>query len=205
MIVIRVSGGPDDLHRELLQVPNVHEARIIGEEVEIRVDGHEDSHSDILTHLVGKGFRILDFRQRQVDPRRRFHDRDEGRSAVNRVFAFASAAGDRINPVAVKEFRQAVQSRWVTAVFMLFLLLNLCIIGGYLMLSPNAATSIDGGRDIFMFLEGILFFTCLGFIPLFTGARLSIERNDTNIDLFFHHPRSRRARSSVESTSPRWR
>lgn len=104
---------------------------------------------------------------------------------MNRVFAFASAVGDRINPVAVKEFRQAVQSRWVTAVFMLFLLLNLCIIGGYLMLSPNAATSIDGGRNIFMFLEAVLFFTCLGFIPLFTGARLSIERNDTNIDLFF--------------------
>lgn len=67
VIVIRASGGPDSLHRELLQVPNVHEAKIIGEEVEIRVDGHEDSHGDILTHLVGKGFRILDFSQRQVD------------------------------------------------------------------------------------------------------------------------------------------
>ncbi len=67
VIVIRASNGADSLHKELLQVPLVQEARIIGEEVEIRVDGGEDSHSDILTHLVGKGFRILDFRQRQMD------------------------------------------------------------------------------------------------------------------------------------------
>lgn len=104
---------------------------------------------------------------------------------MNRLFAYASAVGDRMNPVAVKEFRQAVQSRWVTTVFTLFLLLNLSIVGGYLMLAPNAATSIDGGRNIFLVLEGILFVTCIGFIPLFTGARLSFERNDSNIDLFF--------------------
>ena len=67
VIVIRVSGGADALHKELLQVPLVLEAKIVGEEVEIRVDGNDDAHSDILTHLVGKGFRILDFRQRQMD------------------------------------------------------------------------------------------------------------------------------------------
>ncbi len=66
-IVIRAAGGADALHKELLQVPLVQEARIVGEEVEIRVDGSDDVHSDILTHLVGKGFRIVDFRQRQMD------------------------------------------------------------------------------------------------------------------------------------------
>ena len=66
-IVIRAAGGVDPLHKELLQVPAVQEARVIGEEVEIRVDGGDDVHSEILTHLVGKGFRILDFRQRQRD------------------------------------------------------------------------------------------------------------------------------------------
>ncbi len=104
---------------------------------------------------------------------------------MKRLFAFASTVGDRINPVAVKEFRQAVQSRWVSAIFLLFLLLNLGIVGGYLMLSPDAATSIDGGKNIFIALESILFFTCIGFVPLYAGIRLSLERNDTNIDLFF--------------------
>ena len=66
-IVIRAAGGVDALHKEVLQVPAVQEARVIGEEVEIRVDGGDDIHSDILSHLIGKGFRIVDFRQRQMD------------------------------------------------------------------------------------------------------------------------------------------
>jgi ABC-2 type transport system ATP-binding protein len=66
-IVIRAAGGPDALHKELLQVPAVQEARVVGEEVEIRVDGGDNAHSDILAHLIGKGFRIVDFRQRQMD------------------------------------------------------------------------------------------------------------------------------------------
>lgn len=66
-IVIRAAGGPEALHKELLQVPAVLDARILGEEVEIRIDGGDDAHSDILAHLIGKGFRIVDFRQRQMD------------------------------------------------------------------------------------------------------------------------------------------
>ena len=104
---------------------------------------------------------------------------------MRRLFAWASAAGDRVNPVAVKEFRQAVQSRWVIAVLMLFLLINLAVVGGYLMLSPDADTSINGGQEVFMFLLSILLFTCIGFVPAYAGVRLSLERNDANIDLFF--------------------
>ena len=47
-------------------MPAVQAARVIGEEVEIRVEGGDETHSSILTHLVGKGFRIVDFRQRQM-------------------------------------------------------------------------------------------------------------------------------------------
>ncbi len=66
-IVLRAADGAELLHRELLQVPAVLEARIIGKEVEIRVDGDEAVHGDILAHLVRKGIRIVDFRQRQID------------------------------------------------------------------------------------------------------------------------------------------
>ena len=99
--------------------------------------------------------------------------------------AAASEAGDWINPVAVKEFRQAVRSRWVVAVLMLFLLLNLVIVGGYLLLSPDAPTDMDGGRGVFMFLLVILVLTCLGFVPAYAGIRLTLERHSTDIDLFF--------------------
>ena len=104
---------------------------------------------------------------------------------MKKLLALALAASDRVNPVAVKEFRQAVQSRWVIAVLMLFLLVNLSVMGGYLMLSPNVEASIDGGRNIFLFLLSILLITCIGFVPAYSGIRLSLERNDANIDLFF--------------------
>ncbi len=67
VIVIRAAGGTDALHKELLQMPSVQEAHVVGEDVEIRVDGSDEIHSEILTHLVGKGFRIIDFRQRRMD------------------------------------------------------------------------------------------------------------------------------------------
>jgi ABC-2 type transport system ATP-binding protein len=65
-IVIRAAGGPEALHRELVQVPSVREARLVGEEVEIQIEGGDDVSSAILIHLIGKGFRIADFRQRHL-------------------------------------------------------------------------------------------------------------------------------------------
>jgi hypothetical protein len=104
---------------------------------------------------------------------------------VSTTSALASTASDRLNPIAVKEFRQAVQSRWVIAILMIFLLLNLVIVGGYVMTSPEAATSATGGRTVFGFLLAILLLTCIGFVPIYTGVRLSMERNDANLDLIF--------------------
>ncbi len=67
-IVLRAAKAtPEALYKELLQLPAVQEARVVGKEVEICVDGDEDADSEILTHLVGKGIRIVDFRQRQMD------------------------------------------------------------------------------------------------------------------------------------------
>ncbi|MDZ7616837.1 MAG: ABC transporter ATP-binding protein, partial [Patescibacteria group bacterium] len=47
-LVLRAADGAESLHKELLQMPAVLEARIVGKEVEIRVDGNEDVHGDIL-------------------------------------------------------------------------------------------------------------------------------------------------------------
>ena len=67
-IVLRAAKAtPEALYKELLQLPAVQEARVVGKEVEIRVDGDEDADSEILAHLIGKGIRIVDFRQRQMD------------------------------------------------------------------------------------------------------------------------------------------
>jgi ABC-2 type transport system ATP-binding protein len=66
-ITIRAAGGAEPLYKELVQMPAVRSARVVGEEVEIRVEGGDDVPSAILAQLVGKGFRIVDFRQRQMD------------------------------------------------------------------------------------------------------------------------------------------
>jgi ABC-2 type transport system ATP-binding protein len=66
-IVIRAAGGPEPLYRELVQLPTVRQARITGDDVEIQIEGGDDAGSAILSHLVGKGVRIIDFRQKQMD------------------------------------------------------------------------------------------------------------------------------------------
>jgi hypothetical protein len=104
---------------------------------------------------------------------------------VRKLLSWTASAEDWINPVAVKEFRQAVQSRWVMAVLMLFLGINLIIVGGFLATSPDAAVSAGHGRDMFGGLLVLLMLTCMGFVPLYAGLRLSLERNDANIDLLF--------------------
>jgi hypothetical protein len=96
---------------------------------------------------------------------------------------------DALNPIVVKELRQAVQSRFVVTVLLLFLLLQLVVMGIFLI-----ANSIDGrleqsdfqaGRDVFFWLQIVLLTTCMIFLPAYTGFRLAAEHSDTNVDLLF--------------------
>jgi ABC-2 type transport system ATP-binding protein len=66
-IVIRTIGNVEAMYRELLQLPSIIDAQLVGEEVEIQVEGNDNVNSDILTHLIGKGFRVAEFHQRQMD------------------------------------------------------------------------------------------------------------------------------------------
>ncbi len=104
---------------------------------------------------------------------------------MNPALAAATAVADRVNPIVVKELRQAVRSRFVIAILMLFLLVNLSVIGVYVMFADEAATSSTGGRDIFMWLLAVLAFTCICMVPIYASVRLAAERNDTNTDLLF--------------------
>jgi ABC-2 type transport system ATP-binding protein len=66
-IMVRAACGTDVLLRELLQTPLVRESRIVGEEVEIHIDDNDSASVATLTHLVGRGLSIVEFRRRQVD------------------------------------------------------------------------------------------------------------------------------------------
>jgi hypothetical protein len=109
---------------------------------------------------------------------------------------FLADLGDRINPIVVKETRQAVNSRMVAAFLLLFLAIQLVVM--FLMISSRELRDPDeidlrAGRDLFRFVQGILLGTCLILIPTMTGARLAAERSDVNVDLLFISSLSPRA------------
>lgn len=102
-----------------------------------------------------------------------------------KVDGFGSRLNDAINPIVIKELRQAVQSRFVTATLMILLCIQLVALGLYLLFSGEATTSFDAGRQIFIILLGIVFAAGMLFVPLYTAIRLVAERSDTQVDLLF--------------------
>jgi hypothetical protein len=101
---------------------------------------------------------------------------------------FTDKLDDLLNPIVVKELRQAVKSRIVISALILFLLVQLSIL--LLNLSfgdrpTGEAFNLHAGRDIFLILQAILLGTCMVLIPPYAGVRLSAERSDTNVDLLF--------------------
>jgi hypothetical protein len=96
---------------------------------------------------------------------------------------------DRLNPIVVKELRQAVQSRLVVSTLMLFLTVQMVILGTYLIArefgDPRQALDFQAGRTMFMIIQGILLGTCMLLIPGYVAGRLALERSDSNVDLLF--------------------
>ncbi len=103
-------------------------------------------------------------------------------SAINSVANFVS---DRANPVVVKELRQAVQSRLVIAILLLFLLANVTVTASYLTWSPDIQSNMQAGQNLFSMLFGLLVVTSMIFVPLYAAIRMTMERNNSNIDLLF--------------------
>src|SRR2546426_446629 len=91
---------------------------------------------------------------------------------------------DWLNPIVVKELRQAVQGKFVAAALLLLLLVQLAVLGMYIISYGDFANRFDAGRSAFMYLLAILLAICLLFVPAYTSIRLASER-DTNVDLIF--------------------
>lgn len=91
---------------------------------------------------------------------------------------------DTLNPIVVKELRQAVKGRFFSVILMVFLGVMLLTMGLYLT-SENIEVSFNAGRNIFGVLLSILLGTCLLFVPAYAGIRLGAERSDANVDLLY--------------------
>jgi len=99
---------------------------------------------------------------------------------VNLLTAFARWIDDGPNPVTVKELRQAVRSRLVASLLVLFLLVQVATLGFYLLANENAGNTFTGGREIFLIFQGILLTTCFLFVPAYVGARTARERGEAS-------------------------
>lgn len=92
---------------------------------------------------------------------------------------------DRLNPIVVKELRQAVQSRFVSTALIALLVIQLVAFGVYLLSSGDSLLEYNAGRNVFVMLFAILLGVSLLFVPAYTATRLAAERSDANVDLLF--------------------
>ena len=91
-----------------------------------------------------------------------------------------------VNPVVIKELRQAVRSWAVTGVLLLFLTV-LFIASLIFLVSQSLDEGVDErlGGTLFGIFVTILAVASILFIPLYTGFRVAVERQESNPDLLY--------------------
>lgn len=95
---------------------------------------------------------------------------------------------DALNPIVVKELHQAVKSRLVVWALLVLLLIEVVVLGTFLLfrqVRDPSQVDIEGGQLIFLWLNGIMLTIGMLLIPAYAGARLGAERSDQNVDLLF--------------------
>jgi hypothetical protein len=99
--------------------------------------------------------------------------------------SLAARFSDALNPIVVKELRQAVQSRFVVTMLVVLLAIQLGAVGLYLIFSNPTNYDFTAGRTVFTILLGILLVVSLLFVPAYTAVRMIAERSDTDVDLLY--------------------
>jgi hypothetical protein len=101
---------------------------------------------------------------------------------------------DWLNPIVVRELRQAVQSRLIATIVVIYLGLQVLLLTIVLVdqsarggVGSRAGSGIDlhGGVELFQQFQALLLGTCLLCIPAYAGIRLAGERSDQNVDLLY--------------------
>ena len=90
----------------------------------------------------------------------------------------ATRFDDAMNPIVVKELRQAVKGRFLSAMLTLFLIVQLVALGVAIMIIDDVQSDFGAGRAVCTTMLVILSLTCMLFIPINTGVRLAFERSD---------------------------
>jgi hypothetical protein len=113
--------------------------------------------------------------------------RGRGPTAASLIKAWLSSWREwELNPVLLKELRQAVRSQILIGMLMLVLAV-LFLISLLFLARQDLFPSADGqlGREVFSALLIILTLISVLFVPLYVGLRLALERRQSNFDLMF--------------------
>jgi ABC-2 type transport system ATP-binding protein len=66
-VLIRLKDGRERLYRELLETPRVERVNFAGEEVAAEINGDDEVCCDLLAGLVGRGYRVIEFKQQRAN------------------------------------------------------------------------------------------------------------------------------------------
>ncbi|MCS7167444.1 MAG: hypothetical protein RMI91_04245 [Gemmatales bacterium] len=105
------------------------------------------------------------------------------------IFRWGERLADWPNPIVVKELRQAVRGWTALALFVLYLVVQLLVVGMMLMSSAGDLLSERPmGNQVFLAVQIQLVVVIMGLLPIYAGVRLFLERSDVNLDLMFITP-----------------
>lgn len=91
---------------------------------------------------------------------------------------------DRVNPIVVKEARQAVRSAAVVAGISVTLTV-LLLVSAAVIIYDSASASSARGAELFALLNACVLVLCLLFVPIYTAVRLAGERTGNSADLLY--------------------
>lgn len=108
-------------------------------------------------------------------------------SVLSTISARLDAIGDRVNPIVIKETRQAVRSRAVVSILSLFVIVLLIAAMGLLLFSDPRRRPSDGGSgwETFLLFNSILLVVCGVFVPIYVAIRAAGDRSGVTADLLF--------------------
>lgn len=96
---------------------------------------------------------------------------------------------DAVNPIVVKELRQAVHGRFLPSLLLVFLCFQLATLGVYLV--TEGASGIDllegasHGEEVFGILVSLLLFASVICVPIYAAVRMARERSNEGLALYF--------------------
>ncbi len=101
----------------------------------------------------------------------------------DRLLTLAEVLTDRMNPILVKEIRQALKSRQFVVTFMLLLVVAWLVSAGAAVFAPTAMEFGSAGHTLFLIYFGVLAFAVIVIVPFSAHRSMLTERDQNTFEL----------------------